>query len=58
MPKLMVDPPAGWKYGFPKVLPPEHRHRALDWVIEQGYPPKEVEACGKHFYMRYWEIPD
>ena len=54
--RLMVDPPTGWKYGFPKVCPKEHQHRILDWIKEQGYPDKEIEACGKHFYIRCWEI--
>lgn len=56
MTRLMVDPPTGWKYGFPKVCPKDHQHRILDWIKEQGYPDKEIEACGKHFYIRCWEI--
>lgn len=40
----MVDPPSGWKYGFPKVC-----RRALDaadldlWLEANGYPRKEIE---------------
>jgi hypothetical protein len=54
--KLMVDPPDGWRYNFPKVCPKEHQHRILDWVVESGYPKEEIEKLGKHFYVRCWEI--
>lgn len=54
--KMMIDPPSGWKYGFPKVLPPEHQNRVLEWLVENGYPQKEIDSYGKHFYCRHWEI--
>lgn len=55
----MIDPPSGWKYGFPKVLP-EGVEDAMVWLLENGYPQAEVDACGKHFYCRHWneEIDD
>ena len=51
----MIDPPSGWKYGFPKPIPQEHEHRTMEWLIEQGYPQSEIDKCGKHFFCRYWE---
>jgi hypothetical protein len=54
---LMIDPPEGWAYGFPKVIPKEHQTRTLEWLVEQGYPQKKIDAYGKHFYCRYWNIP-
>lgn len=54
--KTMIDPPSGWKYGFPKVIPLEYLNRTLEWLVENGYPQKEIDSCGKHFYCRYWEI--
>ena len=54
--RLMVDPPEGWRYGFPKVCPKEHQHRILDWIVEVGYPKAEVEKLGKYFHVRCWEI--
>lgn len=48
----MIDPPSGWMYGFPKIIPKEHQHRTLEWLIEQGYPKELTEM--KHFYCRYW----
>jgi hypothetical protein len=50
-----IDPPAGWKYGFPKAVPDPQPENMLEWLLEQGYPQKEIDACGKHFYTRYWQ---
>jgi hypothetical protein len=43
----LVDPPSGWKYGFPKIYkcwPKEERPPAnLDWWLEKnGYPEHEI----------------
>jgi hypothetical protein len=48
-----IDPPSGWKYGFPKVLP----RNVVDvkkWLIEQGYPQSEIDSCDEHFHYRSW----
>ena len=53
----MIDPPSGWKYGFPKHIP----HDVIDarpWLVEQGYPQQLIDELGEHFYCRYWDIPD
>ena len=52
---MMIDPPSGWKYGFPKPVPDPKPENMIDWLIENGYPRKEIDACGKHFYCSYWE---
>lgn len=49
----MIDPPSGWKYGFPKPIPSEEKN-VLKWLVENGYPQKEIDSCGRHFYCRYW----
>lgn len=51
---LYIDPPEGWKYGFPKIIPAEHQIRTLDWLVEQGYPAEMIARHGLHFYCRYW----
>lgn len=51
----MIDPPSGWKYGFPKVLPKEATGRNLEWLVENGYPQEEIDKLKDHFYCRYWE---
>lgn len=54
--RQMIDPPGGWRYGFPKVIPKDQYHRTLDWLVENGYPRSEIDKMGNHFYCRYWEI--
>ena len=49
-----IDPPSGWKYGFPKMIPAgvlDHK----EWLINNGYPKSEIDDCGDYFYCRYWE---
>lgn len=53
-----IDPPSGWQYGFPKIIPEDRRYDSLTWLVEQGYPEKLIEEYGEHFYCRYWERPD
>tara|TARA_A200000159_G_scaffold74636_1_gene69369 strand:+ start:1156 stop:1341 length:186 start_codon:yes stop_codon:yes gene_type:complete len=50
----MIDPPSGWKYGFPKPLPTGTKD-VMQWLLEQGYPQKEIDKCGDHFYCKHWE---
>jgi hypothetical protein len=59
MPRHMVDPPGGWRYGFPKAY-----DRATDgddfmaWLVAQGYPQAEIDRMGDHFYVRQWYDAD
>ena len=55
---LIIDPPSGWKYGFPKPIPEDRRYDSLTWLVEQGYPQHLIDDLGEHFYCRYWEQPD
>jgi len=55
---LIIDPPSGWKYGFPKPIPEDRLKDQDVWLVEQGYPQSEIDALGEHFYCRYWEKPD
>lgn len=54
----MIDPPGGWKYGFPKPLPeprPEPWNLTL-WILSEGYPETELAKYGDFFpYLRQWE---
>ena len=53
----MVDPPSGWRYGFPKALPNDYPEgeSIIPWLISEGYPQEEVDKMPRHFYCRYWE---
>ena len=50
---IMIDPPSGWKYGFPKVLPEDRDMNTFNtkkWLVENGYPQREIDSCGDYFY--------
>jgi hypothetical protein len=57
MARMLIDPPSGWNYGFPKVIPSNTANHRL-WLIENGYPEKLIDEFGDHFYCRYWMEPD
>ena len=46
-----VDPPSGWKYGFPKIMP-ENVTDVKQWFIDEGYPEKDVQLALD--YSRVW----
>jgi hypothetical protein len=48
---LYVDPPEGWRFGFPKAVPKDREADLLSWMIEQGYPK---EMFDKYSMMRCW----
>ena len=51
--KLHIDPPSGWKYGFPKPVPEGFEdmtyQQKVDWFVSEGYPKEllgeEVFSC-------------
>lgn len=49
----MIDPPAGWQYGFPKPYTPLPGETLLEWLVREGYPALEAEWAINH--LRYWE---
>ena len=52
--KKMIDPPSGWKYGFPKDIP-EDVVDTLKWLVENGYPQEEIDKFDDQFSCRRWE---
>ena len=52
--RTIIDPPEGWKFGFPKELPDGV---ILDeWLFGEGYPMDLIPLAMK--YSRYWEEED
>ena len=49
----MIDPPSGHQYGFPKEIP-ENVKDVKKWLIENGYPEKEIDDMGENFMYRCW----
>lgn len=53
--RLIIDPPEGWRFGFPKEVPIDvyEDEAALSrWLIEQGYPGELLELGVN--YSRMW----
>lgn len=49
----IIDPPSGWKYGFPKPIPEDIKD-VKQWLVENGYPEKEINFMGENFVYRCW----
>ena len=58
MTKVWVDPPEGWRYGFPKIWDSVEHPNMLTWLHWAGYPEYVREAYGKYFYCRQWAVED
>lgn len=52
MKRTIVDPPEGWKYGFPAPLQGDYERQ----LIDAGYPQSRIELALR--YSRYWEEDD
>jgi hypothetical protein len=39
-----IDPPSGWKYGFPKPFEAAPGQEINDWLINNGYPQSEIDS--------------
>ena len=50
----LIDPPSGWKYGFPKVLPDPRPADIEQWIRDEGYPQSEIDR-GMLNYVRCWQ---
>lgn len=53
--ELLVDPPSGWRYGFPKVWNRKLHPDMAAWLIENGYPEKD--ARDKRLTYRFMPVP-
>ena len=56
--KKMIDPPSGWLYGFPKVIPQEEGLDINTWLVANGYPQAEIDKFkADEFPCRMWMEP-
>lgn len=56
---LVIDPPSGWMYGFPKPAPKDLGSDKLNkWLVENGYPQKEIDVFKGKVPCRYWEAEE
>ena len=56
MSKMYIDPPAGWKYGFPKIYDKTVDGDCTAWMLKNGYPQREIDSLGDQFHVRMWEV--
>ena len=56
MTKKMIDPPEGWKYGFPMEYTPLEGETMKEFVVRNGYPQALLNIYNNSFYCRfYWQ---
>lgn len=56
--RKMIDPPSGWKYGFPKEIPKGVSGDGIKkWLVDNGYPKSEIDSYGDYFMCRFWFEP-
>lgn len=54
---IMIDPPNGWRYGFPKPIPEkclEDENEFRKFLAENGYPDMLLDMAFKH--SRCWTV--
>jgi hypothetical protein len=52
--KIWVDPPEGWKFGFPAIYDPDTDGQMSDWIISKGYPIQIIKEYGEQWMVRCW----
>jgi hypothetical protein len=52
MTPVVVDPPSGWMYGFPRVYDRIKDGKLSDFYLRHGYPKEDIEFACK--YTRSW----
>ena len=60
MSRLWVDPPEGWKHGFPAIYDSETDGQMSEWIVNKGYPVQTIAEYGEQWHIRCWsaEEPD
>lgn len=53
-----VDPPSGWRYGFPKKWNKERDGDMHQWLVDEGYPQSMIDRLGAAFFVRCWYDSD
>jgi len=51
---IWVDPPEGWKYGFPAIYDPETDGQLSEWIVRKGYPLLTIKEYGDAWAVRCW----
>jgi hypothetical protein len=54
MSRLWVDPPEGWKHGFPAIYDSETDGQMSEWIVNKGYPVQTIKEYGEQWHIRCW----
>ena len=46
---LLIDPPSGWRYGFPKPYDNPENIPLEEWLLANGYPQNEIYNHGAKY---------
>jgi len=69
--RLIINPPSGEQYGFPRAVPIEGTiyygskydygvqkdFNLVEWLFSVGYPEDLYDNCGGEFLCSYWTVP-
>ena len=45
---MFIDPPSGWRYGFPKAYDKEKDGNMDDFLRHHGYPEEDINFALEH----------
>ena len=50
--KILIDPPNGWRHGFPKEYDTYRDPPIREWLVKEGYPQQEIDQLGPNLVVR------
>ena len=56
--QIWVDPPEGWRYGFPAIYDPEKDGQMSEWIVRKGYPLQTIKEYGESWAVRCWPVEE
>jgi hypothetical protein len=56
--RTLIDPPGGWRYGFPKPYDEDFDGPYEDFLVKNGYPKDEVELALSYSWVTVLEDTD
>lgn len=67
---LMILPPSGYDYGFPKAVPEagtiyygykddyglKKDFELFEWLLSEGYPQEKIDSYNTQFVCSFWTV--
>lgn len=50
---MLIDPPGGWRYGFPKRYDNPNKLPIGEWLVKNGYPKEELNEGFEPHWVRW-----